>query len=303
MVHRVKPRARARGAVVLQHGLASSSLGLQYPGRSLAHHLSGRGYDCYLPELRGHGESEAPPDMRWDLDDYLFNDIPAVLDAVCGESGRGRVHWIGHSMGGVLLFLLGILHPDIPIASGQTIGSALDYRIGSSGFSRMLPLKPLLDYAPTLPYGALMHLVAPLLARLPDPASGFNFWHSNVEATIIRRISGSLFHAIPSSLLKSLSATFEPRGFSTRDGSISFLEQARSFTVPLRLVAGSRDKQVSVEAVRHTATLVGGRAELKVHGKEHGDSDDYGHWDLILGKRAPAEVWPGLLRWIDEHAT
>lgn len=303
-VHRIKPsaQAEARGAVLLQHGLASGSLGLQYPGRSLAHYLAERGYDCYLPELRGHGASEAPRDMRWDLDDYLFNDIPAVLDAVLERSGRERVHWIGHSMGGVLLFLLGILRPDAPIASGQAIGSALDYRVGSTGFSRMLPLRPLLDYVPALPYGAVMHLAAPLLARLPDPVSGFNFWHSNVEPSVIRRISGSLFHTISPALLRSLSATFEPRGFSTRDGSVSFLERARSFTLPLRLIAGTRDKQVSVEAVRHTATLVGGRAEVKVHGKEHGDADDYGHWDLILGKRAPSEVWPGVLAWLDEHS-
>lgn len=302
-MHRVCPRGSSRGAVLLLHGLACGSVGFHYPGRSLAHYLAERGYDCYLPELRGHGSSERPPNFQWDLDDYLEHDIPAVLGAILERSGQSRVHWIGHSMGGLLLLFQGILRPDSPIASGQAIGSALDYRVGATGFSALLSLRPLLDLVPSVPYGLAMHVVSPLLARVPDPASGFNFWHSNVEPAVTRRLSASVFHSIPSSLLRSLSTTFEPGGFRTRDGSLRFLDEARRFKVPTRLLAASRDKQVSVDAVRHTATVLGGRAEVRVHGKEHGDADDYGHFDLIVGRRAKDEVWPGLAAWLDEHST
>lgn len=301
-VDRVAPVGASRGAVILLHGLASGSLGFHYPGRSLAHYLADNGFDCYLPELRGHGQSERPAGMRWDLDDYLEHDIPAILSAVRERSGQASVHWIGHSMGGVLLFLMGILHPDAPIQSGMAIASALDYRVGATGFSKMLHFRRLLDATPALPYGWLMHLAAPVLARAEDPLSGFNFWHPNIEPDVVRRMCGSVFHAIPTSLLRSLSTTFEPTGFRSRDGAIRFLERASSFRIPALLLAGSRDKQVSVEAVRHTATLLGGRAEVKVHGKEQGDADHYGHWDLILGKRAEIEVWPGILGWLREHA-
>jgi alpha-beta hydrolase superfamily lysophospholipase len=301
-VHRTRPRGASRGAVILQHGLASGALGFDYPGRSLARSLSALGFDCFLPELRGHGTSEIPRDHRWDFDDHLERDVPAILDAARGISGHARVHWVGHSMGGILLLCYGILHPDAPIASGQAVGSALDYRIGATGFSAFLPLRPLLTRLRAVPYGAAMHFAAPLLARLSDPLVGFNFWHSNVEPKIARRLHASAFGAISTGLLTSLATAFEPRGFRTRDASTHFLEAASRFVFPLRLVAGSRDRQVSVEAVRHTATLVGGPVEVVVHGRERGDLDEYGHWDLLLGRRAPREVWPGVSAFIERHA-
>jgi pimeloyl-ACP methyl ester carboxylesterase len=288
--------------VILQHGLASGALGFDYPGRSFAQSLAALGFDCFLPELRGHGSSEIPRDHLWDLDDHIERDVPAILDAARALSGRDRVHWVGHSMGGILLFCYGILHPDAPIASAQTLGSALDFRVGTTGFSSLLPFRPLLLRLRAVPYGVTMHFAAPLLARFGDPIVGFNFWHSNVEPQIARRLHASAFGAISTGLLASLATTFEPRGLRTRDGATHFLEAASRFVLPLRLVAGSRDRQVSVEAVRHMATLVGGPVEVVVHGRERGDQDEYGHWDLLLGRRAEEEVWPGVRAFIERHA-
>lgn len=301
-VGRTRPRGASRGAVILQHGLASGALGFDYPGRSLAQNLAALGFDCFLPELRGHGASEVPRGHRWDLDDHIERDVPAILEAVRALSGHPRVHWVGHSMGGIILFCYGILHPEAPIASGQALGSALDYRVGATGFSSLLPLRPLLARLSAVPYGATMHFAAPLLARVNDPVAGFNFWHSNVEPKIARRIHASAFGAISTGLLTSLATAFEPRGLRTRDASVHFLEAASRFVIPLRLVAGSRDRQVSTEAVHHTATLVGGSVEVVVHGRARGDLDDYGHWDLLVGRRAPHEVWPGVSAFIERHA-
>jgi alpha-beta hydrolase superfamily lysophospholipase len=301
-VFRIRPRGASRGAVILQHGLGSCALGFDYPGRSLARHIAALGFDCFLPELRGHGASEVPRDGRWDLDDHLVHDMPAVLDAARTWSGHERVHWIGHSMGGVLLLLYGILHPDAPIASGQALGAALDYRVGATGFSALVPLRPLASWLRSVPYGKAMHFAAPLLARVADPIVGFNFWLSNVEPEIVRRIYASAFGTISTALLSSLATTFDPRGFCTRDASVHFLEVASRFVVPLRLVAASRDRQVSVEAVRHTARLVGGPVEVVVHGRVRGDLDEYGHWDMLVGRRAMHEVWPGVSAFLDGHA-
>jgi alpha-beta hydrolase superfamily lysophospholipase len=287
---------------VLQHGLAAGALGFDYPGRSLARYLATRGFDCFLPELRGHGASEIPEGHRFDLDDHLTQDVPAILEAARATSGHERVHWIGHSMGGVIPLCYGILHPDAPLASGQAIGSALDYRVGATGFSALLPLEPLLTRIRALPYGAAMHLAAPLLARIADPFVPFNFWPSNVEPAIVRRTHASAFGAVSTALLASLATTFGPRGLRTRDGAVHFVEAASRFVVPLRLVAGSRDRQVSVAAVEHTARLVGGPAEVVVHGRASGDADEYGHWDLLIGRRAAEEVWPGVAAFLDRHS-
>src|SRR5205814_884146 len=92
-----------RGAVMLVHGLGANRFSLHCEGRSLAAWLATRGFECFVPELRGAGESERPK-VSWDLDDYLERDVPALLEAVTRRA-LGPVDWVGHSLGGVLLLL------------------------------------------------------------------------------------------------------------------------------------------------------------------------------------------------------
>ena len=48
--------------------------------------------------LRESGERD------WTVDDLVHYDVPAILDYVEGESGHDRVNWVGHSLGGMLIF-------------------------------------------------------------------------------------------------------------------------------------------------------------------------------------------------------
>ena len=43
------------------------------------------------------------------------------------------------------------------------------------------------------------------------------------------------------------------------------------------------------------------RRELRVFGKSHGHVDHYGHFDLLMGRRAKEEVFPHIDRFLDEH--
>ena len=38
----------------------------------------------------------------WCVDDHLFKDLPAAVALVLEESGARQLHWVGHSMGGML---------------------------------------------------------------------------------------------------------------------------------------------------------------------------------------------------------
>jgi len=298
-VHRVPP-PRGRGpAVVLCHGLSTNHLGLHFPGRSLAGWIAAHGYDVYLPDLRGSGDSDRP--ACWDLDDHVFRDVPAIVDGVRARSGRPQVHWVGHSMGGVALFCHGIAHPDAPIASGVAIASALDYNVGDSGYRSLLAIRPLIEKLPGIPYGAVVHLLAPLLARTPTAIDAFQVWHANIEPQIVRRLHATCFHTVPIKLLASLATTFEERGLCDRRRALHYLEEAQRYRIPTLLLAGSRDRQVAVEAVRQTARSFGGHADVVALGRDHGTREDYGHWDLILGTRAPREVWPRVLDWLRRH--
>ncbi len=281
--------------VVLLHGLGSNHGGFHFETRSIAVWLSERGYDCFLPELRGHGDSQRPR-KGWDLDDYLEYDIPAILDHVREQTGRQSVGWIGHSMGGVLLFCYGILQPDAPIERGIAVGSALDYRVGHTGFRTLLKLRPIAEKLPWVPYGAFMHCLSPLFGRKVELLDGFNMQRSNIEPHVIRKVHANTFHTIPTSLLASLSTTFEETGLRAERRDLNYLEHTQGYKIPTLLIAGTADRQVSVDAVEHTGRLLD--AETHILGRAHGHEDDYGHFDLLVGRRAEAEVWPLLDSWL-----
>lgn len=298
-IHRVPPANGATDApvVMLLHGLGANGFAFLMPDRSLAKDLSAKGYDVYVPELRGAGASETPA-RPWDLEDYLTLDLPAILRGIRHAAGQRDVRWVGHSMGGILLCCYAIRNDDHGIKSGVAIGSALDYRVGDSGFARIYAAREVIKHLPAVPFGPLSHLISPLLGRVRTGFETFNFWRENVEPQIIRAFYANGFEWIPMSLLMSLASTFEEQGLCSRDGSVRYLQCAARLTSPLLLLAGSRDIQCSMDAVEATGRRIGAHAQIARFGRAFGQQEDYGHCDLLVGRRARTEVWPVIERFL-----
>lgn len=290
-IRRVRPDGETVGRPVFcVHGLGANHRAFHFPDRSMAEWLAGRGRDVWLAELRGHGASEADG-WEWRLDDHVTEDVPALLDGVLRETGAEAVDWIGHSMGGLLLLCHGIFEPDPRVARGVAVGSALDYRTGETGFRQLLSVRPLLMQLGAIPYGMLVHLLAPAVGRGLDALAAFNVWPPNIEAGFARRLHAQCFGTIPSSLLESLATTFEEPGLRLQDG-FRFLEHADRPDFPMLLVAGGRDRQVDPAAVAETSEMVGPNAGVAVF-------DDYGHFDLILGRDARRETWTTVAEFLE----
>ena len=99
------------------------------------------GADVYLLELRGHGKSSVEAQRRrarqqdaplpedidygWDLDSYLLYDLPAAVAAVKECTGRERIFYCGHSLGGILGYAYATLFDDL--MGLITIGSPTDF--------------------------------------------------------------------------------------------------------------------------------------------------------------------------------
>jgi pimeloyl-ACP methyl ester carboxylesterase len=302
-IDRYAPEGDSRGAIVLQHGLGSNNRAFVVPGVSLAEHLSSLGYDVYVPELRGAGRSDRP--RSWSLDDYVEQDIPAILRAVLQHSGQPNVSWVGHSMGGILLMMYGIEHPELPVERFVAVGSSLDYTAGKNVYGGMMRLLPVMGALRALPFDRLAQLSAPVSGRGPLlPVERMNFWRSNVDREVMLDIITRGFTPIPIELFRALSSTFEPGGFSRAGGSVLYLPQAERFQVPSLLIGGEGDAQCDPEAVAATARLLSGApVQHLAFGKSFGHADHYGHFDLLVGKRAPQEVWPHITRFLqgDQH--
>lgn len=300
-------RYRAEGAARLQHpvllvpGLACNRVAYDLdPQRSLARWLASRGVDVWVVELRAHGRSQRP---RWgttqrygfSFDAHATLDLPAAIAGVLARTGSSSLHALGHSLGGMLLYAL-LSRGESRLRSATAVASALDHSSAPSDFHRLLGAAPLIELLPATPIGAALRMAAPLGGRLPsNRLEEFNLWPPNVEPELTRRLHASAFHPVSTPVLLQLATAFQPGGLRHADGETPYLPPLAQSQTPFLAVAGTRDRQCSPEAAETTLRALGSRR------RRLETLDDYGHFDLLIGRRAADEVFPKLLSWWIEN--
>jgi len=293
------PGGGRRHPVLCCHGLASNRLAFDVDATvSLARHLAARGYDVFLLELRGHGASQRPPRWGWDFDHYVERDLPAAVDAVRAHTGAPKVHWVGHSMGGLLAYAHLARGGSRDFKSAVTLGSSLDYSAGGSGFRRLLPFRRLIQRLPQVPVHTLARASGRFVGRVTTPYERFNVWPGNTDARIWKRICDHGFHPVSTPVMGQLASAMVPGGLTSRSDA-PYLDGLALSTAPVLALGGDRDAQCPAVAVTRTAAQA--RAAVRLFGPEHGEAEHYGHFDLLIGKRARTEVFPHIDAWLERH--
>jgi pimeloyl-ACP methyl ester carboxylesterase len=95
--------------VLLSHGFGGNGFTFDLPreDRSMAVHLAREGFDVWISSFRGCGREpylSDEGDWRHSMDHLAIYDAPALVDGIAGATGK-RVFWIGHSMGGMVLYM------------------------------------------------------------------------------------------------------------------------------------------------------------------------------------------------------
>lgn len=299
---RYRPERSAGGPpVLLVHGLAANRYNLDLTDElSLARHLCGRGFDVWLVELRGRGLSLRPrlfSGLRydWSFDDYAERDLPCAAEVVLRVSGSDRLHLVGFSTGALACYAwLSDPHRTAQVASLVSIGGAAFF----ARLDRILSGRLIRSFR-FLRHRWLMRVLAPL--------SGY--WHAaplqivhnsdNLEGATQRRAMVNLIANFSRNELLQYSHWIERDVFGALDQHRDYRAELGQIDVPALFLAGPRDALSPPDAVKATFEAVGSRQkELVICSRAQGMRVNYGHFDLVLGREAPKDIYPRIGDWL-----
>jgi len=115
-LHRFKRGDGCGPAILMLHGMMSNGrVFYSKSGKGLAPWLAERGYDVFVADLRGKGNSVPLIDRhaRHGQSEMIGADLPVLHAAVLQHSQSSQVHWVSHSWGGVVMNSCLLRYPDL----------------------------------------------------------------------------------------------------------------------------------------------------------------------------------------------
>jgi polyhydroxyalkanoate synthase len=301
---RHKPKGGRGEPVFFCHGFMSNQFDFAHPpGESMADFFAGKGYDCWLIDLRGakssipaFGRSRNDPTM----DDYLLRDIPAAIAYIQKTTGCNKVHWVGYSMGGMLVYAYDAVFGSDLLASATTLGSPV-------GFEGMVFHRPAaLLFVRGLSRGlfrAVQRLVVAVLTTFHLKLDLVPINWKNMNPRIDARALFSMLEVPPIPVTESLSTAAERHVWRVDDSSVEVYAKIKeSLSVPLFAIFGADDPFVPLYTVEpFFKGLPVKDKKLLVLSHENGHSADYSHVDLVFSPKAREEVLEPVLAWLSAH--
>ena len=299
--------------VILVHGLGTNRFDVDFPERrlSLAKYLHQEGYDCWVIELRGTGQSHKRGLLNrcltklksdWNFDDYVFKDLPVLVKHIQKKTGKKKLHWIGHSLGGTLIYAAIETLGDKVCASAVTLGSAMGASAKPGFVKILLKLDPIVKKLPYLPMRHLAQWGAPLGRWVAPLEDNFYYAIDNVDMKTVEIGLKVAVENLSTALLLQLHDWYKNNHFRSEDGSFSYRDHLKKIRAPFLICAGSVDGLTAFPDVHFAFKKIGSKDKrFQVFGREEGCRTEYGHLDLVLGKNAPREVFPVIADWLDKH--
>ena len=323
--------------VVLCHGLSYNSYFWDLSKEiSLPRYLAQQGYDVWSVSLRGAGFSDQPAAniMRkftvgaldpgflltaqnrnpskaffneYSVDDHINYDLPAVIELVKQKTQAKKVHWIGHSMGGMIMFAYLATHPE----SAQDVDSFVAVSVPMIMFHPLNNAMQMhVDNVDAIKAGNVVlsttpdSLVARILGKWVPPTTSETLFlnRENVTDGTLRFLGLWAQEGISTGQITQLLDLAAEQEFYSLDKKIYYTALLSKVTTPTFFLVGQLDNMSTVGAVKYSHREVSSQQKaFRLFGRINGHRANYGHDDIIIGRHAKAEVFPEILKWLDER--
>jgi pimeloyl-ACP methyl ester carboxylesterase len=311
----------AKLPVVLCHGLGLNGTFWTITDDHLPGQLAARGYEVFVVDMRGSGASHrvglpgkvnqflqqtpirAVGGRAWNVDDESKYDVPAILEYVRKETGSDRVNWIGHSLGGMLMFPFLELSPESHRVANFVDMGGVAIIVDTPDVRDMRRADKMLR---VLSLGlSTGRLGRPMMyGRLPAMEKIDRFYYSaaNVDRRTVSRFYGFTLEDPGAGALKQLDPYLKHGRMLSADRTIDYSAGLDRITTPTLMVAGEGDIMADIPSTLLTFNALGSPDKtLMRFGRLDGHLADYGHCDLVWSRNAPKEVFPPLIDWLDHR--
>jgi len=319
----------SRAPVVLCHGLnCNDHFWDLHEKVSLARYLAGRGYDVWVPALRGAGRSTKhgfvvmrrlirpvlpelphelslriidPNTLNWTMDDYVEYDVPAILATVREQTGAPAVHWVGHSMGGVIIYAYVERFGDEGLATITTLGTPLTIPQPPNEFLRAFGSNKELFSLITFLINASVPASWQMFGQR-DGVRAAMYNPRNVDRSVLHEFYTKGVEDIPTGVLEQLVDSVKTGSLRSKDGEVNYAAELGKVTVPCFVAGGLVDLIAEPESIRYVYNNIGSEDKaFHIFAVVNNNIINYGHLDLVIGRYAPRDVFPAIERWLAKH--
>jgi pimeloyl-ACP methyl ester carboxylesterase len=246
-------------------------------GKGLACYLAEQGFDVYVADLRGRGQSTPKIDAKSTHGqlEAITEDIPAFLEYIV-ERSQQKVHLIAHSWGGVLLASCLVRYPDILAQVRSQTCFGTKRRVTVKSVEKLLKVN------------LFWNKVAPKVAKY----QGF------LDA---KKHGFGADNETKKSLEQSI-AWVKPGAWIDPEDNFNYQQAAENINWPPtwhftgvndRVLGHQQDVKLFInESSNH-------RAKFSVLSKSAGYGLDYDHINILTHKHAVADHFPELASWLE----
>ncbi len=292
--------------VILCHGIMSNTYTWDLDDEvSFAAWLQRRGFAVYALDLRGGGEARrwggyGGRGYTWSVDDYVEHDVPAAIEAVSARHGGRPVHWVGHSMGGIVMYGWLPRGDQRRVRSLVAVGSPAVLPVHVGWLRESGALLPLAEFFfDELPTGTLSLLGAPWADQKAVWPLHMLWNLDNLRPGSARRMAAHGTANLPARVVRQFYDSLVAGRLQSADGRHDYTAAMADIEVPTLLLGGVLDHLAPPASMMRAWHALGSATKrLVILSRANGADADFGHVDLTLGAAAPRDVFPLIHDWL-----
>lgn len=307
-------RPAHRHPVLVVHGIVTNARYFDLDAKhSFLRWMAARGWDVWAVSLRGTGESEhareasGPDELKhghgwdYDFDTFAKLDVPAVAKEMLAVTGADSVDYVGHSMGGLVLYAA-LARRTLAVHAAVACGSPVRFRWGTRLDTLLADALPVVTRLSSLPVRSPSSLYVPITLRLPSPLDPLLMNPDNVDPESYRAFVAVGVDDLSGPLVRQFARFVRDDDFVSDDGALDYRAALARLSTPLLVVAGKVDNLAPPWAVAPAYRDWGTKdKQWLLAGEESGLSADYGHLDMFLGEKASKDLWPRIEKFLADH--